>query len=403
MCLHHRAVRTSGSQRPLIMRAWWPTAGLILAGTSDGPSGSVGADRAVGAHGFREPGPQDPHGGRRDARRGHPYRSCRDAARRTHRSGAGIPPDGALDGRDVLADVHVRSCPPARRWRRARWLAPGRWARAPARRRWWSIWTPRSARPRQTKTRRRVRLHQRARLSPAARCTRRHRRGARRPHAQRLRGVLARRGALRRRARREPATRRGCRADHGARRLGILVTQTDRPSRTPTTSNGRSPSPSDPLFAQRSKQSPAPHGPTSTTCQRRPRPGRRDPIHHRPRQSQAHRPPRRAPHPPRRHRTTTTVARLATPRIHHQHQTRTAAAGRVPPRATPSSSSPSATSKKAPDSNTSPQATTARTAHGSHAPCSPTTSATGPQHSRARRRPRTAPAAPDSSPSPPCW
>ncbi len=28
--------------------------------------------------------------------------------------GAGIPPDGALDGRDVAADVHVRSRPPAR-------------------------------------------------------------------------------------------------------------------------------------------------------------------------------------------------------------------------------------------------------------------------------------------------
>ena len=58
-------------------------------------------------------------------------------------------------------------------------------------------------------------LHQRARLSPAARRTRRHPRSARRPHAQRLRGVLARRGALRRRARRKPATRRGCWADHG--------------------------------------------------------------------------------------------------------------------------------------------------------------------------------------------
>ena len=66
-------------------------------------------------------------------------------------------------------------------------------------------------------------LHQRARLSPAARCTRRHRRGARRPHAQRVRGVIARRGALRRRARRKPATRRGWWAHNGARRLGILV------------------------------------------------------------------------------------------------------------------------------------------------------------------------------------
>ena len=76
-------------------------------------------------------------------------------------------------------------------------------------------------------------LHQRARLSPAARCTRRHRRGARRPHAQRVRGIIARRGALRRRARREPATRRRRWAHNGARRLGILVPQTDRPPRHP--------------------------------------------------------------------------------------------------------------------------------------------------------------------------
>ena len=68
---------------------------------------------------------------------------------------------------------------------------------------------------------------------------------------------------------------------------------------------------------------------------------------------------------------------------------------------TPSSSSPSATSKKAPGSSTSPQATTERTAHGSHAPPSPTTSATGPTLLPTRRQPRTAPAAPDSSPSPP--
>ena len=80
----------------------------------------------------------------------------------------------------------------------------------------------------------------------------------------------------------------------------------------------------------------------------------------------------------------------------------TAAAADEFHRATPWSSSPSATSKKAPASSTSPQATTERTAHRSPAPCSPTTSATGPPPSLARRRPRTAPAAPDSSHSPPC-
>ena len=144
-------------------------------------------------------------------------------------------------------------------------------------------------------------LHQSARLSPAARCTRRHRRGARRPHAQRLRGVLARRGALRRRARREPATRRGCGADHGARRLGILVMEADRPSRRPRLQvvDHRRPhtrcSRSDPSDRRHRVGRHRLH-------QRRPRPGRRNPIRHRPRQSQAHRSSRGAPHPPRRPR-----------------------------------------------------------------------------------------------------
>ena len=139
-------------------------------------------------------------------------------------------------------------------------------------------------------------LHQKARLSPAARCTRRHRRGARRPHAQRVRGVLARRGALRRRARREPATRRGCGADHGARRLGVLVMEADQPSRRPQLQvvDHRRPhtrcSRSDPSNPQHRMDRHRLH-------QRRPRPSRRNPIHHRPRQTETHRSPRRAPHP----------------------------------------------------------------------------------------------------------
>ena len=52
--------------------------------------------------------------------------------------------------------------------------------------------------PRQAQGRRRVRLHQGAGLSPAAGRTRRHPRSARRPHAQRLRGLGARSGAIRR-------------------------------------------------------------------------------------------------------------------------------------------------------------------------------------------------------------
>ena len=256
--------------------------------------------------------------------------------------------------------------------------------------------------PRQTKTRRRVRLHQRARLSPAARRTRRHRRGARRPHAQRVRGVLARRGALRRRARREPATRRGCRADHGARRLGILVMEADRPPRRPRlqvvdhrhphTRCSRS-DPSDPRHrVGRHRLTPKTATPKSP----------RRPMHHRPRQS------RSAPF-------ASSCAAPASPTPHSNdcgptgdttHSSPTPITTPPPPTSstapTPSSSSPSATSKKAPDSNTSPQATTAANCawlacavlahnigHWTNTP-SPT-----------RRRPRTAPAAPDSSPSPP--
>ncbi len=108
-------------------------------------------------------------------------------------------------------------------------------------------------------------LHQRARLSPAARCTRRHRRGARRPHAQRLR-----------RGRREAwcasstSSSRTCDAPGPPGRPRCAPTQdsghaSSSTASTPTTSSGRSPSPSDPLCAQRSKQSATPHGPTSTT------------------------------------------------------------------------------------------------------------------------------------------
>ena len=244
-------------------------------------------------------------------------------------------------------------------------------------------------------------LHQRARLSPAARCTRRHRRGARRPHAQRLRGVVARRGALRRRARREPATSRGCWADHGARRLGILVTQTDRPPRRP-------------------QHQMVDHRRPQIRCSRSDPSNRRHRLgRHRLHQQAATPKSPRRPMPPAAAKPSapfvSSCAAPASPRAHSNdcgptgdttHSTPTPNTT-PPPRTsstapTPSSSSPSATSKKAPDSNTSPQATTARTAHRSPAPCSPTTSATGPPPLPARRRPRTAPAAPDSSPSPPC-
>ena len=176
-------------------------------------------------------------------------------------------------------------------------------------------------------------------------------------------------------------------------RLGILVPQADRPSRRPRHQmvDHRRPrircARSDPSNPQHRMDRHRLH-------QQRPRPSRRDDLRHRPRQSEAHRSPRRAPHPPHRGRTSNDCG----PTGDTTHSTPTPNTT-PPPRTsstapTPSSSSPSATSKKAPASSTSPQATTARTAHRSHAPCSPTTSATGPQHSRARRRPRTAPAAP---------
>ena len=248
-------------------------------GNADGPSGPFGADRAVGAHRFREPGPQDLHRGRRDARRGHSYRSRRDAARRTHRAGAGIPPDGALDGRDVAADVHVRSHPPARSGAVAPpWRAPGDWAPAPARRRWWSIRAPRSARSTANKNKApRTACPQRARLSP--RCS---------PHAPTPARCSAPACAKAPRGPREawsasstssPRTcdapalpgRPRCAAD-----LRILVTQTDRPSRRPRLQvvDHRHPR----IRCSRSDPSNPQHRMDRHRHQRRPRPGRRDPY-----------------------------------------------------------------------------------------------------------------------------
>ena len=89
-------------------------AGLILAGTLMARLGLSGLIERWVRTGSANPGPEDSHGGRRDGRGRHSHRSRRDAARRAHRAGAGVPPGGALDGRDVLADVHVRSRPPAR-------------------------------------------------------------------------------------------------------------------------------------------------------------------------------------------------------------------------------------------------------------------------------------------------
>ena len=108
---------------------------------------------------------------------------------------------------------------------------------------------------------------------------------------------------------------------HGTRRLGVLVPQADRPPRRPQRQV---------VDHRRARIRCARSDPSDRRQRlgrhrlhpRRPRPSRRDPIRHRPRQSQAHRSPRGAPHPTRPGHPTTDVARLATPRVHHQHRPR---------------------------------------------------------------------------------
>ena len=111
------------------------------------------------------------------------------------------------------------------------------------------------------------------------------------------------------------------RADHRTRRLGVLVPQADRPPRRPQRQV---------VDHRRARIRCARSDPSDRRQRlgrhrlhpRRPRPSRRDPIRHQPRQSQAHRSPRGAPHPTRPGHPTTDVARLATPRVHHQHRPR---------------------------------------------------------------------------------
>ena len=148
---------------------------------------------------------------------------CWDSSRRRPRR------SGRCGGRSrsVMSASSKRCC-------RALWRAPGDWARAPARRRWWSIWTPRSARSTANKNK-----------EPRTACTKvlgyhpllaaradtgevlgaRMRKGS----AGSSRGVVRFVDELVANLRRAGADR----ADHGARRLRILVPQADRPSRRP--------------------------------------------------------------------------------------------------------------------------------------------------------------------------
>ena len=108
---------------------------------------------------------------------------------------------------------------------------------------------------------------------------------------------------------------------HRTRRLGVLVPQADRPPRRPRRQV---------VDHRRARIRCARSDPSDRRQRlgrhrlhpRRPRPSRRDPIRHRPRQTRAHRSPRGAPHPTRPRHPTTDVARLATPRVHHQHRPR---------------------------------------------------------------------------------
>ncbi len=209
-------------------------------------------------------------------------------------------------------------------------------------------------------------LHQRARLSPAARCTRRHRRGARRPHAQRLRRVVARRGALRRRARREPATRRGRRADHGARRLSFwsrkLIDRLDAHNiKWSITVALRS-------AVRAAIQAIGDDAWTDIAYTK----GGHAQVAETTYATGRGKAKRTVRLVVRRTRLTEGAQQRLWPDWRH-HAFNANTEHPPPPRTsstapTPSSSSPSATSKKAPDSNTSPQGTTARTAHRSPAP-----------------------------------
>ena len=380
MCQHHRAVRTrfatTFDHEGLVANA-----GLILAGTLMARLGLFGADRAVGAHRFREPGPQDPA----------PWSPrCSQGPLISIMSGCCAPgapggcwdssPMRALDGRDVLADVHVRSCPPAR---------SGAVAHARSRMADWE--QARADAPLVVDLDSTIcEVHGKQKQGAAYGYTKElgyHPLLATRADTGEVLGARMRKGSagssrgvvrfvdelvanLRRAGAAGPTT---VRADSGfwSRKLIDRLDAHDIKWSITVALRSAVRAAIQAISAgtawtdiDYTKGGHAQVAETEYTTGRG--------------QSEAHRSPRGAPHPPHRGRPTTTVARLATPRIHHQHRNST-----PPPRTsstapTPSSSSPSATSKKAPDSNTSPQATTARTAHGSPAQCSPTTSATGP-------------------------
>ena len=138
-------------------------------------------DRTGGA-----PRPQAAHAGACHGRRWRLHRRRRAAALRVNRQHPRPPGDGRLHGGDVAAQLHLGHIRQLDR-RPAR-SSPGRGRRAPdpAMARWWSMWTPPSARSVATTSRAPATATPPAGLSPAAGHPGRHRRGAACPAAQGL-------------------------------------------------------------------------------------------------------------------------------------------------------------------------------------------------------------------------
>ena len=209
---------------------------------------------------------------------------------------------------------------------------------------------------RQAQTGRRLRLHQGARLPPAPRHLGRHRRGAARPAAQRVlpagRTSASSKSSSPGCAGPGRAGRSSLRADSGF--FSYALIDTLRAPRGGLVDHGHHQRPGQGLHRRRSTSRP---GSTITYPDGGRGPGGRDDLRDRGREaSERELAPRRAPHPAHRSRPTSAVARLASPRLHHRPRPATRSRPTGSTATTPASSSPSATSKKAPGSSTAPRA-----------------------------------------------
>ena len=298
-------------------------AGLILAGTLMARLGLLGLIERWVRTGSANPGPKIAHGGRGDGGGRHSHRSCRDAARRAHRC-------RCWGSNRWRPRRWGRSCGPSRsvtsasskRCCRAPWRGRGGWERAPAQRRWWSMWTPRSARS--TASTRAAPRTATPRCWAITRCW---------PHAPTPARCSPRACAKAPRGRREEWCDSSTSSSPACKRAGAAGPLTVRAD-----SGFWSRKLIDRLDAHDVKWSitVALGSAVRAAIQAIPESAWADiaytkggraqvaetAIRHRPRQSQAHRSPRGAPHPTRPGRPTTDVARLATPRVHHQHRPR---------------------------------------------------------------------------------